>query len=118
MKKIVVVLVALVFALTTTVEAKKLPAVAAKLPVQLKGVITENLSYPSGALNQYLEGDVWMKICVTDESKIKVIDLSSTNPELGVYVKKELSSLYVDNPGCKAGQVYYLKVKFDLTNKD
>ncbi len=114
MKKLVLIVVVLVFGLTTMVGAKNLPAVAAKLPIILKEVITENLDYPKDAINEYLQGDVWMKICVTEESKIKVIDISSTNQALGVYVKKELSSLYVDNPGCKAGQIYYLKVKFDL----
>lgn len=114
MKKVVLIVVVLVFGLTSMVGAKKLPTVAAKLPANLKEVITQNLEYPNDAETKYLQGDVWMKICVTDASEIKVIDLSSTNPELGVYVKKELSSLYVDNPGCKAGQVYYLKVKFDL----
>lgn len=109
-----VILVVLAIGLTTSVSAKKLPTMAAKLPTTLKDVITENLNYPFETKSENLEGDVWMKICVNEESKIQVIDISSTNQELGVYVKKELSSLYVNKPGCKAGQVYYLKVKFDL----
>ncbi len=117
MKKVVVLLVAIALGLTTAVSSKELPTVAAKLPANLKDVITKNLYYPQDAKLNLLEGDVWMKVCVTDESKVKVIDLSSTNPELGVYVKKELSSLYIDDSGCKAGQVYYLKVKFDLIMK-
>lgn len=103
--------------LTTAVSAKKVPTVAAKLPTTLKNVIAKSLYYPNDARLDLLEGDVWMKVCVTGESKIKVVAISSTTPELGVYVKKELSSLYVDNPGCNADQVYYLKIKFDLIMK-
>jgi len=114
MKKVIGIIVVLIFGLTTLVGAKKLPTVAAKLPVNLKEAIIDDLNYPKAAKLNNLEGDVWMKICVTEESKVKVIDLSSTNPDLGEYVKKELSSLYVENPGCNTGQVYYLKVKFDL----
>lgn len=114
MKNLVVIIVVAMLSFTTVVSAKEPPAVAAKLPSQLKEVISENLNYPRNAKSQNLEGDVWMKICVTDDSRIKVVDISATNQELGSYVKEELSSIYVDNPGCKAGQVYYLKVKFDL----
>lgn len=114
MKKLIALVVILALGLGATVEAKKLPTVAAKLPVNLKQSISDVLEYPEQAIANNLEGDVWMKVCVSDESKVKIIDLSATNPELGEYVKEELSSLYVDNPGCKAGQVFYLKVKFSL----
>jgi hypothetical protein len=117
MRKIAILLVAIAMGLTTAVSAKKLPTVAAKLPATLKDIITKNLDYPNDARLDLLEGNVWMKVCVTGKSKIKVVDISSTTPELGVYVKKELSSLYVDNPGCDTGQVYYLKIKFDLIMK-
>ena len=114
---VVVLVVALVFGLSTIVIAENPPKVAEKLPVNLKELITENLEYPKDIQEQMLEGDVWMKICVSDESAIKVVDISSTNPELGVYVKNELSSLYVENPGCESGKIFYLKVKFDLTDR-
>lgn len=117
MKKLSIILVLLLFAGAIALQAKKLPTVAAKLPTHLKEVITDQLDYPDKAENDYVEGEVWMKLCVTDASVIRIVDISSTNQELGKYVKKELSSLYVENPGCKAGQVYYLKVKFDLLEK-
>jgi hypothetical protein len=117
MKKLIVLVAALAIGLSATVEAKKVPAVAAQLPANLKQTITKQLEYPKEAVANKLEGDVWMKICVTDQSVVKIIDLSATNPKLGAYVKDELSSLYVDNPSCKTGQVFYLKVKFDLISK-
>jgi len=114
---VVVLIVALILGLTTIASAKKLPTVAEKLPANLKELIAENLDYPNQAKADLMEGDVWMKICVSNQSTIKVVDISSTNPELGVYVKNELSSIYVENPGCKDGQVYFLKVRFDISNK-
>ena len=117
MKKLGIILAAFLIIGITNVQAKKLPTVAAKLPSHLKEVITDQLTYPDFAEDNYIEGEVWMKVCVTDASVIKIVDISSTNQKLGNYVKKELSSLYVEKPGCKAGQVFYLKVKFDLLEK-
>lgn len=114
MKRVVVLSVILLFVVIGYVNAKNPPAVAAKLPNQLKSAIAKNLEYPSQVLKMNLEGDVWMKICVDKKSKVEIVDLSATNQKLGTYVKKELSSIYVNNPGCEVGQVYYLKVKFDL----
>lgn len=116
MKSLLTLAVILGVGFTTALHAKKLPTVAAKLPTNLKETIAENLDYPKKAEMSLIEGDVWLKVCVTEESVIKIVDLSATNPLLGEYVKKELGSLYVENPGCQAGQVYYLKVKFDLTS--
>lgn len=117
MKKLSIILTLLLFVGVTVMQAKKLPTVATKLPNHLKEVISDQLNYPDEAEDNYIEGEVWMKICVTEASVIRVVDISSTNQELGTYVKKELSSLYVEKPGCKAGQVFYLKVKFDLIEK-
>jgi len=114
MKKILLILVAFTFFCCANIYAKKLPTVAAKLPTELKEVITEQLQYPDFAEDNYIEGVVWMRICVTEASVVKIVDISASNQELGAYVKKELSSLYIEKPGCKKGQVFYLKVKFDL----
>lgn len=117
MKRLVVFVFALSLGLASTVSAKMLPTVALKVPNQLKEVITKQLDYPSELSSTFTEGYVAMKICVDENSALKIVDLSATNPALGVYVKNELSSLKIDNPGCKANQVYFLKVKFDLVNK-
>lgn len=116
MKKIILSLVAIGLLCSGTMYAKKLPSVAVKLPSELKQAITDQLQYPDYAKDNYIEGVVWMKICVTDASTIKIVDISASNQELGKYVKKELSSLYIEKPGCKQNQVFYLKVKFDLLN--
>jgi len=88
--------------------------VANKLPPALKTAVMEELSYPTYAQRRNLEGQVYMRICVCDENTVKIVGLSATNPYLGNYVKEELADLYVKDPGCAPGQVFLLKVNFDL----
>lgn len=114
MKRVVFLISSLLIVSTLSLSAKKLPTVAAKLPSNLKQEIMDEIDYPDFAQDELIEGEVWMKVCVSEESKVQIIDLSATNQKLGSYVKSELSDLYVDNPGCDAGQVFYLKVDFNL----
>lgn len=88
--------------------------VATKLPVGLKTAVIEELSYPTYAQSHNLEGQVYMRLCVCDKNTIKIVGMNATNPYLGKYVKKELADLYVEDPGCEPGQVFLLKVDFDL----
>jgi len=114
MKKLVLVLVGAMLVGVSVVSAKNLPAVAAKLPAEFKQEIVDQLDYPNFAKENLIEGEVWMKVTLTEKSEVRVVDLSSTNPELGEYVKKELSNLYVEDADFPTGNVYYLKVNFDL----
>ena len=114
MRKISILSIVLLLLCVTFTSAKTLPVPAQKLPKELKEQIVKQLDYPKQARNELIEGDVWIKVCVDENSKVKIIDLSATDPQLGEYVKKELSSLHVENPGCSPGQEYYLKVRFHL----
>lgn len=116
MKKLVLLMAGLMILAVSSVSAKRLPSAAAKLPASFKHKIEKAIDYPKYAAEEALEGDVWLKVCVNEESRVKIIDLSATNPILGEHVKKELSSLYVNNPGCMAGESFYLKIKFTVTN--
>ncbi len=112
------ILVAIVLvAGVVTVSAKNVPTVAEKLPSELKEVITDALDYPKHAQSSFTEGDVWLKICVSDDATLRVVDMSATNPELGEYVKTKLSTLSLPNTPCKKGKEYFLKVSFDLIKK-
>ena len=73
MKKSVVMMALMLIVSVLTVQAKKVPAVAEKLPAQLKEAITEELAYPDFAVNNYIEGDVWLKLCIAD-SKVRVVE--------------------------------------------
>jgi len=116
MKKLVVLLVAITLGLTTTVSAKKLPIEAAKLPADFKQAIADHLTYPKFAKNSMIEGEVWIEVTLDENSTVRIVDLSATNPELGTYVREELSDLTIENSTFKAGNIYFMKVKFDLTN--
>ncbi len=114
MKKATVLLVAIALGLTTAVSAKKLPSVAAKLPADFKQEITNHIDYPDFAQDNMIEGEVWMRVTLDENSKVRIVDLSATNPELGSYVREELTDLTIKNTSFQAGNIYYMKVKFDL----
>ena len=114
MKKLVLVLAGAMMIGVSTLSAKELPAIAEKLPVNLKKEIIDHINYPAFAKNNLIEGEVWIKVSVNENSEMKVVDLSATHPVLGEHVKNELASFSIDNSECKVGQVYFLKVKFDL----
>jgi hypothetical protein len=116
MKKLVLLMAGLMILAASSVNAKRLPTTAAKLPDAFRHKIQRSIDYPQQAFEKGLEGDVWLKVCVNEESRVKIIDLSATNPELGEHVKKELGSLYVDNPGCMAGETFYVKIRFTVIN--
>ncbi len=107
-------MVAITLGLTTAVSAKKLPAVAAKLPADFKQEISKHIDYPDFAKNKMLEGEVWMKVTLDKNSTVRIVDLSATNPDLGNYVKQKLSDLSIKNTSFQSGNIYYMKVKFDL----
>ncbi|MFA6401680.1 MAG: hypothetical protein WCX31_08655 [Salinivirgaceae bacterium] len=114
MKKVVVLMVAIALGLATTVSATNSPKEAVKLPVDFKKEIAKHLKYPKFAKENLIEGEVWMEVTLDGNSKVKIIDLSATNPELGEYVKDKLSDLTIEKTNFIVGTSYYLKVKFDL----
>jgi len=90
--------------------------VAAKVPKGLKNAIINELVYPKQAQVKNLEGQVYMRLTVDQNSMVKIVEMNSTTPMLGAYVKKQLTNIKVKNPGCQPGQVYMMKVNFDLLN--
>lgn len=113
MKKLAVILVMGMF-MVTTLSAKKAPAVAAKLPADFKKEVVKHIDYPKEAVNDLIEGEVWMKVTLDNESKIKIVALSATNQELGKHVKEELKDVTIEDSSFEKGNVYFMKVKFDL----
>lgn len=115
MRKAIVLLVAVTLGLTTAVSAKKVPTVAAKLPADFKQEISKHIDYPKDAQADYIEGEVWMKVTLDENSMVRIVDLSATNQDLGNHVRKELDKLKIENTSFKNGNVYFMKVTFDLT---
>ena len=114
MKKLLLVLAGTMLVGMSVVNAKKLPTVAEKLPSDVKMEIVKQLDYPNFAEDMALEGDVWIKVGLTNNSEVKIIDLSATNRELGEYVREKLNNLSVDSKNFSVTDTYYLKVKFDI----
>lgn len=114
MKKEILILACITLGLTTAISAKKSPAVAEKMPTELKQEVAKHIDYPSFAKNELIEGEVWMKVALNKDSKVEIVDLSATNQKLGKYVRTELKDVTIDNPSFKEGNVYFMKVKFDL----
>lgn len=90
--------------------------VATHVPSGLKNAITNELFYPTKAKTAHIEGQVYMRVTINEESNIEIVGLNATNPTLGNYVKEQLKSTYVKKPGCTPGQVYLMKVNFDIIN--
>lgn len=90
--------------------------VASKVPSGLKNAVTKQLVYPKHAQYKNLEGQVYMRLTVDINNNVKIVELNATNAYLGKYVTKQLASTSVENPGCKPGQVYMMKINFDLVN--
>lgn len=86
--------------------------VATKVPNGLKSAVLSKLS--KGANNCLSEGEVYMRICVDQDNYVKIVGMNATKPCLHKYVSKQLSSTYVKNPDCKPGQVYMMKVNFNI----
>ena len=91
--------------------------IATKVPSGLKKAVTNQLLYPTDAQHKNIEGIVYMRLTIDENNNIKIIGLNATTPLLGKYVKEQLASTYVKKPGCEAGQVYRMKINFDLINE-
>ncbi len=107
-------LVAVTLGLTTLLNATNPPAVAAKLPTEFKAEVASHIDYPDFAKDNLIEGEVWMKVTLDENKTVQIVDLSATNPELGEYVKEELTDLTIEDSSFPIGNVYFMKVKFDL----
>lgn len=114
MKKLLLVLAGTMLVGMSVVNAKKLPTVAEKLPSDIKTEIVNQIDYPNLTEDMSLVGDVWIKVGLTEDSDVKIIDLSATNSKLGEYVRSKLTNLSVKGTGMSVKDTYYLKVKFDI----
>lgn len=116
MKKALIILVVLALGLPTISMATNPPPVAAKLPVDFKQEIAKHIDYPSFARDNAIEGVVTMRLTLDDSLMVKIVELDASNPELGKYVKQELSDLTIRNTSFQPGNIYYMKVRFNLVS--
>ncbi|NOU48225.1 MAG: hypothetical protein HOO86_14355 [Bacteroidales bacterium] len=114
MKKLIVLIAVAVSIALSGANAENLPSIATKVPAPLKRKILKSIDYSGFTEQNKIEGDVLLEFTVSKESKLEIVGLSASDQVLGAFVKKELTSLVVENSGMNTGQIYYLKIKFDL----
>lgn len=113
MKRIFITL-AIFLGLYSLALATNPPATEAKLPSDFKSEISKHITYPNDLRKSSVEGVVTMRITLTENSNVKIVELSSTNPDLGDHVKKQLSDLCIKNTSLQSGNIYYMRVRFNL----
>lgn len=86
--------------------------VATEVPTGLKNAVLSELSKRSKTCLQ--EGEVYMRFCIDQDHMVKIVEMNATKPCLHQFVSKRLSATNVKNPGCKPGQVYIMKINFNI----
>ncbi|HTX87808.1 MAG TPA: energy transducer TonB [Bacteroidales bacterium] len=104
------VLTVLFFILIVTGSAAALEP-SGSCAAQMYSRLKETVTYPPSAVRDQLEGEVVVIFQVSDEGKLKVYNVYTTNPELSAYVRNRLSSLYCELP---EAHNRYFKVKFNF----
>jgi outer membrane biosynthesis protein TonB len=79
---------------------------------QIKTTISNSLIYPSFAKEDNIEGDVWVKVQIDENGKLKVVQSNAMDDVLENYTRNKIESLKVDEPGKPAA--LYLQVTFRL----
>ncbi len=102
-------------ALDTSTEYQTVK-IATEVPKGIKNAIQKKLFYTEFAQNKNIEGQVYLRLTVDENNMLHIIDMNATTPYLGKQVTKQLAYTKVKKPGCKAGQVYIMRINFDILN--
>ena len=97
--------------LDTSTEFSSLK-IATPVPEGLKKAVNAKLN--KGAQKCKTSGEVYMRLCVDQNNDVKIIEMNASKPCLFKYVSNQLSATHVKKPGCLPGQVYMMKVRFEI----
>ena len=100
------------FALTLTVGAH--PTHPLTKGRSAKEVIKETVVYPQFAIEQGLEGTVWMRLQIDQNGRVEVVKANSTNNDLLRYAVDKVENLNLAEGQYEAGQPFNLKFDFVL----
>jgi hypothetical protein len=89
-------------------------AFAAKPPANVKAEVVKEVGYPDFAIEEELEGDVYVSFTVKEDGKINVVEAHSTSTELKDYVTDKLETVKVDIFKTEANEKYNMKFTFNL----
>lgn len=90
----------------------------AEVPKGIKNAVLNNLFYTEYAQDMQLEGEVYLYLTVDNDNRLEIVRLKASDRYLGKYVKEQLNSTIIKNPGCNPGDTYMMKVNFDLSNEN
>lgn len=110
MKNVVVLVLAVVFGLTTMG--------AENTNSNLKQEIAKGIEYPEFAKENLLEGTVWLQVEVIEDSKLEVVYWSATNIELGQHVKQQIKNYTIENKEIIKGEKHDVKLTFELNTAE
>ena len=68
--------------------------------------VKNEMTYPEFAINEKLEGDVWVAFRVDDEGKFQVFQANSAEPTLKALVVKEIERITPPEVGAAANELY------------
>lgn len=80
----------------------------------LRQTITEQIKFPSSAVDQKIEGVVFVEFTVSTDGKIEVINCNSLQGELQTYVYEVLSETKVTPDREIAGKTFLMRFDFKL----
>lgn len=80
----------------------------------LRQTITEKVKFPSNALEQKIEGTVYVEFKVTPEGKIEVLNCFSLQGELQTYIFQTISGISVSPDPELLGITFVMRFDFNL----
>lgn len=76
--------------------------------------VKKEMTYPEFAINEKIEGDVWVAFRVDDEGNFQVYQANSANQELKELVIKKLEKITPPEIGAAKNELYQMKFSFKL----
>jgi hypothetical protein len=76
--------------------------------------VKKEMVYPDIAIQDNLEGDVWVAFRVDDDGKFQVFQANSTDEDLKAIVVDKLESINPPEVGIAPNELYYMKFSFKL----
>lgn len=110
MKRIVLTLVLLSLFIVNNTFALS-PKTYSHLPLTLKEFLIMELKQPKNKIESEMQGAVYVEFFVNKNQQIKVTGLSSSNLDLGEFLKQEFSEMQQVDFCCETGKVYQIKLR-------
>jgi hypothetical protein len=111
MKTLKSIVVAALIAFSISFKVNAEPVTYSHLPLKLSEYLKDKLRNPDQRIEKSLIGNVYLEFYVDENCQMQVVGLSSSNIELGAFVKNELENMPELTMYCPKGIVYLVKVR-------